>query len=96
MHVKFGNIFQIKDATPMELQIKSLQKSITSTQEQVQQTEQLWLRDQAELVKLLKSKSKEEESMENYKNEITIFTQKLMRMEGFNNTLFIALLVCWH
>ena len=78
----------------MELQIKSLQKSITSTQEQVQQTEQLWLRDQAELVKLLKSKDKEEESMENYKNEITIFTQKLMRMEGFSNILFITLFVC--
>lgn len=68
--------------TPLEGQIKSLQKSIDAEQQQIAELQQMWLRDQSELVRLCHEEETLSESVETLKKELTVLTQKKLRIEG--------------
>ena len=69
---------------PLEIQINSLQKSIDAEQQEIAELKQMWLRDQSELVQLSKSKGAESTDVENLKKQLTILSQKKLRIEGGN------------
>ena len=66
----------------MEIQINSLQKSIEAEQQEIAELQQMWLRDQSELVGLSKEKEKQSQDVENLKKQLTILSQKKLRIEG--------------
>ena len=66
----------------MEIQINSLQKSIEAEQQEIAELQQMWLRDQSELVRLSKEKEKQSQDVENLKKQLTILSQKKLRIEG--------------
>lgn len=66
----------------MEIQINSLQKSIEAEQQEIAELQQMWLRDQNELVRLSKEKEKQSQDVENLKKQLTILSQKKLRIEG--------------
>ena len=74
---------------PLEIQINSLQKSIEAEQQEIAELQQMWLRDQSELVRLSKEKEKQTQDVENLKKQLTILSQKKLRIEG--ETLFYSL-----
>ena len=67
---------------PLEIKIHSLQKSIDTEVQEISELQQRWLRDQSELVRLAKEKDAQSSNLENMKKQLTILTQKKMRMEG--------------
>ncbi len=67
---------------PLEIQINSLQKSIDAQQHETAELQQMWLRDQSELVHLSKEKEKQSQDVENLKKQLTILSQKKIRTEG--------------
>ena len=67
---------------PLEIQINSLQKSIEAEQQEIAELEQMWLRDQNELVRLSKEKEKQSQDVENLKKQLTILSQKKLIIEG--------------
>ena len=66
----------------MEIQINSLQKSIEAEQQEIAELQQMWLRDQSELVRLSKEKEKQSQDVESLKKQLTILSQKKLRIEG--------------
>ena len=67
---------------PLEIQINSLQKSIEAEQQEIAELQQMWLRDQSELVRLSKEKETQTRDVENLKKQLTILSQKKLRTEG--------------
>ena len=67
---------------PLEIQINSMQKSIEAEQQEIAELQQMWLRDQSELVRLSKEKEKQSQDVENLKKQLTILSQKKLRIEG--------------
>ena len=67
---------------PLEIKIHSLQKSIETEVQSIQELQQMWLRDQSELVRLTKEKEAQSGNVQNMKRQLTILTQKKIRMEG--------------
>ena len=67
---------------PLEIQINSLQKSIDGKQQEIAELQQMWLRDQSELVRLSKEKEKQSQDVENLKKQLTVLSQKKIRVEG--------------
>lgn len=67
---------------PLEIQINSLQKSIEAEQQEIVELQQMWLRDQSELVSLAKTKDGESVDVENLKKQLTILSQKKLRIES--------------
>src|SRR6218665_367085 len=62
--------------------MKSLQKSIDGEQQQIAELQQMWLRDQSELVRLCHEEETLSEAVETLKKELTVLTQKKLRIEG--------------
>ena len=75
---------------PLEIQINSLQKSIHAELEEIAELQQMWLRDQSELVRLSKEKESQSVDVENLKKQLTILSQKKMHIESecFISVLF--------
>lgn len=67
---------------PLEIQINSLQKSIDAEQAEIGELQQMWLRDQSELVRLTQEKDDQSKDVENLKKQLTILSQKKLRIEG--------------
>lgn len=67
---------------PLEIQINSLQKSIEAEQQDIAELQQMWLRDQTELVGLAKDKDNQSQSVETLKKQLTILSQKKIRIEN--------------
>ena len=78
--------FQGVELGPLEIQINSLQKSIETEIHEIQELQQMWLRDQSELVHLAKDNDAQGQSVENMKKQLTILSQKKLRIEGRSNT----------
>lgn len=67
---------------PLEIQINSLAKSIEAEASSIGELQQMWLRDQNELVRLTKAKDAQMKDVNNLKKKLTILTQKKLRIEG--------------
>ena len=67
---------------PLEININSLQKSIDARVQEIVDLQQLWLRQQTELVRLTKEKDEQSKDVLKLKKQLTILTQKKARTEG--------------
>ena len=67
---------------PLEININSLQKSIDARVQEIVDLQQLWLRQQTELVRLTKDKDEQSVDVTKLKKQLTILTQKKARTEG--------------
>lgn len=70
------------EISPLEAEVNALQKSIDSEQQQIAELQHLWLRDQSELVRLCKEEEAMSQTVETLKKELTVLTQKKLRIEG--------------
>ena len=66
---------------PLEIQINSLQKSIDARLQEIVELQQLWLRQQTELVRLSKDQELQATDVTKLKKQWTILTQKKARTE---------------
>ncbi|XP_059157116.1 coiled-coil domain-containing protein 40-like isoform X2 [Physella acuta] len=67
---------------PLEIQVNSLVKSIEARNQEVLDLQQLWLRQQTELVRLCQTKDKEMQELVASRRELTILSQKKIRTEN--------------
>ena len=67
---------------PLEIQINSLLKSLDAQQLNIVQLQQLWLRQQGELVRLSLDKDQQSSTVEQHGRQLTILCQKKIRVEG--------------
>ncbi|XP_052261678.1 coiled-coil domain-containing protein 40-like isoform X2 [Dreissena polymorpha] len=67
---------------PLEIQINSLQKSIDAEVQEIIDLQQLWLRQQTELVRLSKDQEAQSVDVTKLKKQLTILTQKKARTEA--------------
>lgn len=84
-------ILQGVELGPLEITINSLQKSIEARQQEIAELQQMWLRQQSELVQLTKDKDMQSVDVRKLKKQLTILSQKKIRTEG-KSSLFII----WH
>ena len=66
----------------MEIQINNLNKQIEAAGQGITDIQQFWLRQQHELVKLTKQRDQQNEDVNNLRKELTILSQKRLRIEG--------------
>jgi len=66
---------------PLEININSLQKSIDARLAEIVDLQQLWLRQQTELVRLTKDQDEQSVDVTKLKKQLTILTQKKARTE---------------
>jgi len=71
---------------PLELQVKTLQKQIDATVTECLSLQQYWLRQQNELVRMIKDVANESSEIESLKKQSTILLQKKLRIEGEINS----------
>lgn len=81
-------ILQGVELGPLEITINSLQKSIEARQQEIAELQQMWLRQQSELVQLTKDKDLQSVDVRKLKKQLTILSQKKIRTEG-KSSLFI-------
>lgn len=82
-------ILQGVELGPLEITINSLQKSIEARQQEIAELQQMWLRQQSELVQLTKDKDMQSVDVRKLKKQLTILSQKKIRTEG-KSSLFIT------
>ena len=75
---------------PLEITINSLAKSIEAEQSEIGELQQMWLRDQSQLVRLSKDKDAQSRDVDNLKKQLTILSQKKLRIECKERTLLAA------
>ena len=66
----------------MELQIKTIQKQIDAKVTECMSLQQYWLRQQSELVRMIKVVTSEGSEIQSLKKQSTILLQKKIRIEG--------------
>lgn len=81
MGTYYTTYFQGEELGPLEIQINSLQKSIDAEQSYIIELQQMWLRDQSELVRLMQEKDTQVIDVSNLKKQFTILFQKKLRIE---------------
>jgi hypothetical protein len=69
---------------PLELEEKNLTKEIEDIGSKIIDLEQKWLREQNELVKLIKDRENRNKEVQAKKQEFTVLTTKKMRIESNN------------
>ena len=67
---------------PMEAEINSLQKSIAQKQNENASLQQFWLRNQNELVGMVRSSEGEQDEITELKGRLTVMNQKKMRLNS--------------
>jgi len=67
---------------PLEVTINSLQKSIMAEHEETTELQNMWLRNQHELVQLTKEQDSQQCDINNIKKQLTILQQRKLRTEG--------------
>ena len=75
-------LLQGAELGPLEIQINSLQKSIDAEIQEIAEMQQMWLREQSELVQLSKEKDKQSADVDTLKKQLTILSQRKIRTEG--------------
>lgn len=65
--------------------MKTLQKQIESTSNECLELQQYWLRQQSDLVKIIKEVNEEATEVDSKKKQSTILLQKKLRIEGIVN-----------
>ena len=80
-------VFQGEEVGPMELTVNSLHKSVIAEQEEIAEMQQMWMREQSELVQLTKDYNKQSSDVENTKKAYTILTNKKFRIESRSRLL---------
>jgi len=71
---------------PLEFQIKTLQRQIEAKQNECLELQQFWLRQQSELVKVIREAGEQSTDVESKKKQATILLQKKLRIEGEINS----------
>ena len=77
-----SSLLQGVELGPLEITINSLAKSIESEQGEIGELQQMWLRDQSQLVHLTKDKDSQSRDVDNLKKQLTILSQKKLRIES--------------
>lgn len=77
---------------PLELQVKTLQRQIEATGGQCLELQQYWLRQQGDLVKIIRDVNEQHSEIEGKKKQSTIMMQKKLRTEGM---IYRFLLFTW-
>ena len=67
---------------PLEFQIKTLQRQIEAKTNECLDLQQYWLRQQSDLVKVIRDVSEQGTEIESKKKQSTILLQKKLRIEG--------------
>ncbi|XP_028395247.1 coiled-coil domain-containing protein 40-like [Dendronephthya gigantea] len=67
---------------PLELQISTLQKQVESSNNEIIELQQFWLRNQSELVKTVQRVGQQSEEIKSLKKQNTILLHKKQRTEG--------------
>ena len=67
---------------PLEFQIKNLQKAIESKTNECLDLQQYWLRQQGDLVRVIREVGEQSTEVESKKKQSTILLQKKLRVEG--------------
>ena len=76
-------------AGPLEFQIKTLQNQIEVKVNESIELQHYWLRQQGELVKMLKTVDDQSKDVDFKKKKLTIIMQKKIRVEGHCSVDFI-------
>lgn len=66
----------------MEINVNHVTKLIGVLNDEIGNMEQMWLRDQQDLVRILNEKDSQAESVDRLKKQLTILMQKMIRIEG--------------
>lgn len=83
-------ILQGVELGPLEITINSLQKSIEARQQEIAELQQMWLRQQSELVQLTKDKDMQSVDVRKLKKQLTILSQKKIRTEGKSSVYYLT------
>ncbi len=67
---------------PLELEEKNLNKEIDDLVFKIMELEQKWLREQNELVRLIKEHQEKQKELKNQNNSFIVLTTKKMRVES--------------
>jgi hypothetical protein len=67
---------------PLELEEKNFTKEIEDIAQKIMDLEQKWLREQNELVKLIREREIQNKEVQEKKQEFTVLTTKKMRIES--------------
>ena len=67
---------------PLELEEKNLNKEIDDLLIKIMELEQKWLREQNELVRLIKDRQTKSVEVKSQKDNFVVFTTKKMRIES--------------
>lgn len=73
---------------PLEVEEKSLTKEIDDLVTKITELEQKWLREQNELVKLVRDRQNKDVELKNQKDNFIVLTTKKMRIESRKNKFF--------
>ena len=82
--VRIFDYLQGVELGPLELEEKNLTKEIEDIGTKIIDLEQKWLREQNELVKLIKERENRNKEVQAKKQEFTVLTTKKMRIESNN------------
>ena len=67
---------------PLEIKIKSLQKSIDKENQLIIEQQGSWLREQGELVRLTKEKDSQTSNLNLMRKQLTIMSQRKLRIDS--------------
>lgn len=67
---------------PLEVEEKNLNREIDDLVNKIMELEQKWLREQNELVKMVKDRQNKQVELNNQKNNFIVLTTKKMRIES--------------
>ena len=73
---------------PLELEEKNLNKEIDDLNTKIMELEQKWLREQNELVRMVKDHQTKQRDLKNQKDSLVVLTTKKMRIESKLLSLF--------
>lgn len=75
-------VFKGVELGPLELEEKNLNKEIDDLLIKIMELEQKWLREQNELVRLIKDRQTKGVELKGQKDNFVVFTTKKMRIES--------------
>ena len=73
---------QGEELGPLEVHIKQLDKTIASSGDEIGELQQQWLREQQELVHLLRANEAAVANLDRQRKEFIILTQKRLRIDS--------------
>ena len=85
-------VWQGVELGPLEIKMKSLQKSIDKANQLIIEQQGTWLREQGELVRLTKEKDSQTTNLNLMRKQLTIMSQRKLRIDSQSNisTFFLS------